>query len=138
MCSTVSKKNCHDRRQIADGRQQQRHEDAMTKSVAVCKQPSVFFQTPGSAADDPEGQKLMKCVPKNICYKKPLLMDKAYEGHACRAKAKQCGMCPVVPPKSNRKKPCKYDKELYKERNIVERNFRKIKEFRRIFTRYDK
>ena len=96
------------------------------------------FQTPGSASDDPEGQKLMKCVPKNICYKKPLLMDKAYEGNTCRAKAKKCGMRPVVPPKSNRKKPWKYDKELYKERNIVERNFRKIKEFRRIFTRYDK
>ena len=65
-------------------------------------------------------------------------MDKAYEGNGCRAKAKTCGMRPVVPPKSNRKKPWKYDKKLYKKRNIVERNFRFIKEFRRVFTRYDK
>ena len=65
-------------------------------------------------------------------------MDKAYEGDKCRAKAKSCGMEPVVPPKSNRKEPWEYDKELYKDRNIVERNFRNIKEYRRVFTRYDK
>jgi transposase len=77
-------------------------------------------------------------VPKEIGAGKPLLMDKAYEGDACRAKAKKCGMRPVVPPKSNRKMPWTYDKELYKERNVVERNFRNIKQFRRVFTRYDK
>jgi len=80
----------------------------------------------------------MEHVPKAIGKDKPLTMDKAYEGDACRAKAKKCGMRPVVPPKSNRKKPWKYDKELYKGRNVVERNFRLIKEFRRVFTRYDK
>ena len=80
----------------------------------------------------------MEAVPKAIAKDKPLLMDKAYEGNACRAKAKKCGMRPVVPPKSNRKKPWKYNKKLYKRRNVVERNFRLIKEFRRVFTRYDK
>jgi transposase len=65
-------------------------------------------------------------------------MDKAYEGNACRKKARECKMKPVVPPKKNRRYKWKYDKELYKHRNIVERNFRKIKEFRRVFTRYDK
>jgi len=35
-------------------------------------------------------------------------------------------------------KPWKYNKKLYKGRNVVERNFRKIKQFRRVFTRYDK
>ena len=94
--------------------------------------------SPGSAADDPEGQKLMEEIPAEICRDQPLMMDKAYEGDTCRAKAKKCGMRPVVPPKSNRKKPWEYDKELYKERNIVERHFRNIKQFRRVFTRYDK
>jgi transposase len=84
------------------------------------------------------GQELMEEVPKEMCKGVPLLMDKAYEGDACRAKAKKCGMCPVVPPKRNRKKPWKYDRELYKGRNVVERNFRNIKEFRRVCTRYDK
>ncbi len=48
------------------------------------------------------------------------------------------GMEPVVPPKSNRLRPWKYDKELYKKRNEVERLFRRLKGFRRIFTRFDK
>ncbi|RKJ75310.1 hypothetical protein D7X33_17575 [Butyricicoccus sp. 1XD8-22] len=45
---------------------------------------------------------------------------------------------PAVPPKSNRKNPWSYDKQLYKQRNRVERLFRYIKCFRCIFTRYDK
>ena len=94
--------------------------------------------SPGVAADDPEGQVLMDEVPKDLCKGKPLLMDKAYEGDACRAKAKKCGMRPVVPPKSNRLKPWRYDKKLYEGRNVIERNFRNIKEFRRVYTRYDK
>ena len=80
----------------------------------------------------------MEEVPKEIGKDKPLTMDKAYEGNACRAKAVECGMHPVVPPKSNRKEPWQYDLELYKGRNVVERNFRNIKQFRRVFTRYDK
>jgi transposase len=44
----------------------------------------------------------------------------------------------LVPPKSNRLVPWEYDKELCKGRNVVERNFRNIKEFRRVFQRYDK
>jgi transposase len=94
--------------------------------------------SPGSSADDPEGQKLMEKIPKEIAQNKPLTMDKAYEGDACRAKAEKCGMLPVVPPKSNRTQPWEYDKELYKGRNVVERYFRNIKEFRRVCTRYDK
>ena len=94
--------------------------------------------SPGSAADDPEGQLLMEEIPKAIRKGKSLLMDKAYEGDECRKKAKKCGMRPVVPPKSNRKEPWKYNKKVYKKRNIVERNFRLIKEFRRVYTRYDK
>jgi hypothetical protein len=43
-------------------------------------------------------------------------------------------MRPVVPPKSNRRHPWKYDKKLYEERNRVERNFRNIKQFRQVPT----
>ncbi len=106
--------------------------------VADVDLPIARHLSPGSSADDPEGQVLMEQIPKRICHKKPLLMDKAYEGDNCRNKAKSCGMRPVVPPKSNRKEPWKYSKKLYKRRHIVERNFRNIKEFRRVFTRYDK
>lgn len=43
-----------------------------------------------------------------------------------------------MPPNPNRLEPWDYDKELYKQRNEVERLFRRIKAYRRIFTRYDK
>ena len=66
------------------------------------------------------------------------MMDKAYEGNSCRATAKKCGMIPVVPPKSHRKEPWEYDEELYKGRNVAERNFFNIKQFRRTFARCDK
>ena len=65
-------------------------------------------------------------------------MDRAYEGDNMRATAKELGYTPVVPPKKNRIDPWEYDEELYKRRNEVERFFRRIKRFRRVFTRYDK
>ena len=65
-------------------------------------------------------------------------MDRVYEGEETRASAVELGYIPVVPPKSNRKNPWSYDTRLYKQRNQVERLFRRIKRYRRIFTRYDK
>ncbi|GHT44917.1 hypothetical protein FACS189454_03540 [Planctomycetales bacterium] len=106
--------------------------------VADESTPLVRSLSAGSAGDSPEGQKLTATIPPEIRQGKPLLMDKAYEGDECRQKVRECGMKPVVPPKSNRKKPWRYSKKLYKCRNIIERNFRKIKEFRRVFPRYDK
>ncbi len=65
-------------------------------------------------------------------------MDKAYEGDETRQLIVDLGMEPVAPPKSNRLRPWQYDKELYKKRNEVERLFRRLKGFRRIFSRFDK
>lgn len=65
-------------------------------------------------------------------------MDRAYEGDHMRSTAKELGYNAVVPPKKNRIGPWEYDEELYKRRNEIERFFRRIKRFRRVFTRYDK
>ena len=51
--------------------------------------------------------------------------------------AQELGYCPVVPPRRQRRVKGEYDKELYRRRNEVERVFRRLKRFRRIFTRYD-
>jgi len=67
-----------------------------------------------------------------------ILMDRAYEGDETRGLVVSLGLTPVVPPKRNRREPWDYDKELYKRRNEVERCFRRLKGFRRVFTRYDK
>ena len=47
-------------------------------------------------------------------------------------------LVPVIPPKSNRREPIAYDKDLDKLREKVERFFNKLKQFRRIATRYEK
>ena len=60
----------------------------------------------------------------------PLLMDRAYEGDETRQLVMELTMFPVVPPKSNRRDPWDYDRELYKKRNEVERLFRRLEGFR--------
>jgi len=65
-------------------------------------------------------------------------MDKAYEGDETRQLVLDLGMVPVVPPKSNRLNPWSYNEELYKKRNEIERLFRRLKGFRRIFSRFEK
>ncbi|KFA30414.1 IS5/IS1182 family transposase, partial [Xanthomonas vasicola] len=67
-----------------------------------------------------------------------LLMDRAYEGNETRQLALDLGFVPVVPPKSNRVHPWEYDQHMYKRRNEVERLFRRLKGYRRIFTRFEK
>jgi transposase len=65
-------------------------------------------------------------------------MDRAYEDNETRQLGLDFGFIPVVPPKSNRLEPWQYDKALYRKRNEVERLFRRLKGFRRIFSRFDK
>jgi transposase len=65
-------------------------------------------------------------------------MDKAYDSNALRAKLDAKGVTPVISPKSNHLDIIVYDKESYQQRNKVERLFNKIKQFRRVATRYEK
>ena len=67
-----------------------------------------------------------------------LLMDRAYEGNETRQLALDLGFIPVVPPLRTRIEPWEYDREMYKRRNEVERLFRRLKGFRRIFSRFEK
>ena len=57
--------------------------------------------------------------------------------HLCQGIA-ETGAEVVIPPKRNRKVQRAYEADLYKERNIIERFFNKLKQFRRVATRYDK
>jgi transposase len=67
-----------------------------------------------------------------------VLADKAYDADRVRELIQQQGATPNIPPKSNRRwKPC-FNKRLYRERNLIERFFSKLKHFRRVASRYDK
>jgi transposase len=68
----------------------------------------------------------------------PLIMDSAYQGNETLQLARQLGYTPVVPPNPGRLKPWDYDRVLYRRRNEIERLFRRLKSYRRIFSRFDK
>jgi transposase len=65
-------------------------------------------------------------------------MDRACEGDETRQRALDLGYLPVVPPKHNRLAPWEYDRVMYRRRNEAERLFRRLKGFRRVFTRFEK
>ena len=67
-----------------------------------------------------------------------VIADKGYDADHLRDAVSANEAQVVIPPKSNRKAKIDYDKTLYKERNLVERFFNKLKQFRRVATRYDK
>ena len=66
------------------------------------------------------------------------IADKGYDADHLIEKIVETGADAVIPPKRNRKVQRPYDAELYKERNVIERFFNKLKQFRRVATRYDK
>ena len=76
----------------------------------------------------------------NIPVAKPkaLLADKGYDGDAVREDLLWRGILPIIPPKANRRDPAACDFRRYRDRNQVERLFNRLKQSRRIATRYDK
>ena len=67
-----------------------------------------------------------------------LIADKAYDADTLIDSLAVREITPVIPPKANRKTKRDCDFALYRERNLIERFFNKIKHFRAIATRYDK
>ena len=94
-----------------------------------------FSLSPGHTGDAPEGRALLAQTKLSATY---VIMDRAYEGDDTRRLVRDLNCIPVAPPKRNRRTPWTYDRERYKQRNEVERLFRRLKGFRRIFSRFDK
>ncbi len=96
--------------------------------------PINFVLTPGQAHDLLGAADLLSALGEGDV----LLGDKAYDANWLRQQIEAQGAAPNIPDKSNRKDKHCFSKTLYKERNLVERFFNKIKHFRRIATRYEK
>ena len=96
-----------------------------------------FSLSPGQAHDAPEGRKLLNRLGRQTDGP-ALIMDRAYQGDETRQLALSLGYEPVVPPLRTRIGPWQYDREMYKRRNEIERLFRRLKGFRRIFSRFEK
>jgi len=89
--------------------------------------------TPGNSHDITQADALLEGVSGSY-----VIADKGYDSNPLRGKLIKNNCIPVIPSRSNAKNPCQYDKDIYKERNLVERFFSRIKYFRRIFSRFDK
>ena len=89
--------------------------------------------TPGQAADINQAVPLLDQVEPDA-----LLADKGYDSDAFIETLEERGITPVIPPKANRREPRKTDFALYRERNLVERFFNRLKQYRALATRYDK
>jgi transposase len=95
--------------------------------------PVTLVLTPGQAADVRQAEELMRGVPAEV-----VIGDKGYDSDAVVQAIEAKGAEAVIPPKKNRKVQRPYDAERYKDRNLVERFFNRVKHFRRVATRYEK
>ena len=81
---------------------------------------------------------LMAEVTLNPTNAQAIIADKGYDADHFIAKIEAAGAQAVIPPRSNRLTQRSFDRHLYRDRNLIERFFARIKHFRRIATRYDK
>ncbi|MCX2559815.1 IS5 family transposase [Acetobacter farinalis] len=100
--------------------------DAAGKAVALSL-------TPGQRADIIEAAPLLDEVDPAA-----FIADKAYDADPLIKKIEERQITPVIPSRKNRRDPRKISFQLYKNRNIIERFFARLKQFRGIATRYDK
>ena len=90
--------------------------------------------TGGEAHDCPVAERLIRRVKPA----KRMLGDKAYDSAELRDELDERGTKPVIPNRNNRKQPFRFSKRLYKLRWRIESAFNRLKDFRRIATRYDR
>jgi len=95
--------------------------------------PVRFILTGGNEADCTQALPLLEGIPAGA-----VLGDKGYDTDAIVSAITEAGSTAVIPPRTMRKEPRDCDYALYKERNLVERFFNRIKHFRAIATRYAK
>ena len=100
---------------------------------AECR-PLAFLLTGGQIADCTAGAVLLEEMPRSAI----LHGDKGYDSDAIRRQVEGKGAMPNIPPKANRRWKNCFSPVLYRSRNAIERMFCRLKDFRRIATRYDR
>ncbi len=95
--------------------------------------PVKLILTPGQAADVTQAETLIKDVPIEV-----VIGDKGYDSRAVVEAIEAQGAEAVIPSQKDRKEQRAYDKDRYKDRNLVERFWFKLKQYRRVATRYEK
>ncbi len=96
--------------------------------------PIQILITPGQAHDLTGADVLLANLKRGTV----VIADKAYDADRLRQHLKSCGAIANIPNMIRRKRRFRWTKAIYRQRNLVERFFNKLKQFRRIATRYDK
>ncbi len=102
-------------------------------AVDALGNPVRLLLTAGQASEYGQASALIEDIEADY-----ILADKGYDSDQFIEALEETGATAVIPPRKNRKEQREYDQELYKERNLVERLFQKLKHFRRIATRYER
>lgn len=102
-------------------------------AVDALGNPLRVILSAGQIADIEQAAALIKDQPADF-----VVADKGYDSDAFVETITAQGGRAVIPPRSNRTNPRTFDRHIYKSRNLIERFFSRIKQFRRIATRYDK
>jgi transposase len=103
-------------------------------TVDALGNPTSFHLTAGQAHDLEGADALLPAVEATT-----VIADKAFDAdERVIEPLTAAGKSAVIPPKSSRKSQRDYDKDLYKERHLIENFFCRLKQFRAIATRYDK
>jgi putative transposase len=98
--------------------------------------PVALKLTPGQAGDAPHAADLLAGARRGAV--RAVIADKGYDSDANVARVRRLRARVVIPPLGCRRRKRRYDKALYKGRNVVERYWQKVKQYRRVATRYDK
>lgn len=96
--------------------------------------PIKLALAPGHQHDSLSAADLLGDIPKGGM----LLADKAYDSDAIRSLVAANGGWANIPPRRNRRDPICFSPFIYRDRNLVERFFNRIKHYRRVATRYEK
>src|SRR4051794_17868730 len=96
--------------------------------------PRLILLTPGNASDMATAPLLLRALPP-ITH---VVADRGYDSNGLRALIDQLGAEAVIPPSSDRVRQIPYDRVAYRSRNLVERLWCRLKDWRRVATRYDK
>ena len=102
--------------------------------VDACGLPIKLSLSEGQAYDGHAAKTLLTDLPQDAM----VLADRAYDADAIRQLISDQGAWANIPPMPNRRRRPVFSKYLYKQRNMVERFFNKLKHFRAIATRYEK
>ncbi len=108
-----------------------------SKLHAVCDgqgRPIIMLLSEGQMSDHKGAAMIFPALPDADA----LIGDKGYDSDAFRAALIEREITPCIPPRAKRRSPATYCKALYKQRHKVENMFAKLKDWRRISTRYDR